>query len=113
MRMKNEKGTAMIELVACAPLIAIFLLIIIQFAALFDQVVSDIAHAEAEASRAVNEWDAAHRYEGFKRPCIEDMDRHSITYGGEPVAIGADAWGRTISVPQEVKIVSEPICISW
>lgn len=113
MKISCQKGSAMVELAAAVPIVAIFLLVISQFATLFDRAVHDTANAEAEASRSINEWDLQHARNGLKRPCLEDMDKHSVTYGGNPVAIGVGAWRRMISVPQEVKIVSGEICAPW
>ncbi|MFH0800022.1 MAG: hypothetical protein V2A66_07585 [Pseudomonadota bacterium] len=113
MNLKGNRGNAMIEVAAMTPLAALFFLIIIQFAALFTQGVHDVASAEAEASAALREWDASHLGQGFQRMCIEKMGKVSFVHGGEPVAIGAGKLRREISAPQEVKIVSDPICADW
>lgn len=113
MRIGKNSGSAMIEFAAMAPLAALFLIIIVQFAALFTQAVHDVASAGAKATDAINEWSLSQAGSGFKRPCLEEITPKSFMYGGEPVKIGVGAWQRGIRVPQEVRIVAEPICVNW
>lgn len=108
----NTKGQAFVELAAMIPLMVIFLLVIVQIAAVFTQAVHDLAVADSKAWKALNDWDSSHTGEGFTRPCIEDMDEQLFSHSGGPIAIGAGAWKKEINVPQEVKIVTEPVCIS-
>lgn len=105
-----DLGFASIEFVAMAPIVAALILVIVQVSAVFTQSIADVAKADAAGDRAVREWDAAQAGRGLHRPCLEEMPVHSITEGGAPIGIGAGAWRRTVGVPQEVRLVSEPVC---
>ena len=107
--MKN-KGSIIIEFAALMPLVATFILLIFQFAALFTQSVHDVATAEALSSSAINKWVGQNKARGFTRPCLERMETHEFQFGGKPIAIGAGAWQQKISVPQEVRVVTKNIC---
>lgn len=111
--MKKQNGSATIEIIPAASFIALFILVCAQFSALFTQAVHDVAYAESEASEIVSDWDASHGGDGLERPCLEDMPAKSATSGGRLVTVGAGIWKREIGVPQEVKIVRRPVCISW
>lgn len=107
----SERGSAMIEFAAVAPVAALFIIVILQFAELFTRAVRGAALAEAKAAAALRDWDAGHASDGFERPCIERMARTAFVHRGAPVRIGAGALRREIEVLEEVKVVSEPICV--
>ena len=106
----NAKGAAALELAAALPLLALFILLVVQFSAVFTQSIRDLAVASAEASRTVADWNMATNEDGFARPCLELMPVRHVSSGGNPLEVGAGLLRRMISVPQEVHIVAEDIC---
>jgi hypothetical protein len=94
-----------------APMLALFLIVAVQLAGIFSQAVRDVAEADAEASRAVLAWDAASAGRGLARPCLERMPAHAVSAGGAPRRLGVGPFARAIAVPEEVRIVAEPICL--
>ena len=108
--LKGSRGSASVELAFAAPLIALFILITVQFAAFFTRSVRDVAEASALASRLVGEWDAAHAERGFLRPCLEMMPERSVRFGGRPVPLGVGGFEVNVGVPAEVHIVAGNIC---
>ena len=108
--LKNKKGSAMIELMVFAPVAALFILLILQFAALFSQQIHSVAVAEAKASHALRGWNEENRAHGFLRPCIEKVKPMTYSSDKEPIQIGAGPWRKILSIAQEVRIVSDPIC---
>lgn len=109
--MKNNRGTASIELVAMAPLVALFIIIGAQLAALFSHAIHNVAEADAMAENAVLEWDVSHDGKGLDRPCIEKMQEHVFKSPENKLTFGVGLFARAISTQQEVKIAAIPICV--
>ncbi len=61
-----------------APIAAIFIVAIAHFAFVFTAAVRDVAEAEARAGMAARAWDESHDGNGFKRPCIEEIEEVSL-----------------------------------
>lgn len=99
----------MIELVAIAPLLAVMIIVIVQFAGLFRDVIHDLSLAEARAARSILEWGASHGSDGFERPCLELIPERAFR-SRTHASIGVGAWKRDFDIPQEVRVVADPIC---
>ena len=108
--LNGSRGSASVELAFAAPLVALFIILSVQFAAFFTRSVRDVAEAGALASRLVGEWDAAHAERGFLRPCLEMMPERSVRFGGRPVPLGVGGFEVNVGVPAEVHIVAGNIC---
>ena len=108
--LKGSRGSAAIELAVVAPIAALLLLVIVQFAALFTHEVRGVGVASAAASQAIRDWDTANRASGFRRPCLEEMPSLSFRADPRPATIGAGRWRRSIDVPQEVRLVDGAVC---
>ena len=107
----NKRGSACIELMAMAPIAALFILIIIQFSVLFSDVVGDVAQANAKATRALREWEMANAQHGFARPCLERMKSTAFSSDSRTRRIGAGEFLYEFTAPQEVEVVSSAICV--
>ena len=108
--MDKDRGSASVEIMAMAPLAALLIVVALQLSQLFSHAVADVAGADAKAARAVRAWDAANSWSGFHRPCLEEMPEISFSSGGGPLAIGVGPFVRYAAVPQEVRVVAEPVC---
>lgn len=108
--LRHSSGAASIELAVAAPVIALFIVVIVQLSSVFTQSINDLATADAAASEAVAEWDASGYGRGFGRPCLEMMPVRLFRSGGNPLPAGAGAWRRFVGVPQEVHVVAGDIC---
>jgi len=106
----GSRGSASVELAFVAPLIALFIILIVQFSAFFTRTVRDVAEAGALASRLVGEWDSAHSGRGLLRPCLEMMPEKTVRFGGKPVTLGVGAFKRSAGFPAEVHVVASDIC---
>lgn len=106
----GHRGASTMECAAIVPVVAAFILIVIQLSAAFTRAASDVARTEAAANHAIIEWSMAQDGHGLHRPCLEEMPVHSVTIRGESIVSGAGVFRRNISAPQEVHIVDAPIC---
>ncbi len=109
----RDRGHACIELVVVVPLIAAWILLIVQVGLVFERQMRAIDQAGAEASRRLRAWEEAHRAQGFSRPCLRQMPEpeQRVVVRGAATRIG---WGvfRIEHQPEgEVALVDEPICI--
>lgn len=109
--MATRRGSAAIELIAFAPIIALMVLIIIQVSTMFHEALGNVAEADARAAEAIHEWEMRNWNRGFDRPCVELIEPQLIREEGEPVPIGAGVWRREFYLPQEVTIANQPICL--
>jgi Flp pilus assembly protein TadG len=89
--MRASAGSASVELMALAPILAAFVVAIFHAVGLFSAAMRDAADAAALASERVRAWDEQNAGRGFKRPCLEEIE-------------GAAG-------PGEVLIAPEAICI--
>lgn len=107
----RERGSASIELIAAAPIIAMFAMIVMQTSAAFHQAIGNIARAGAAAAVIVDEYQEANLNRGFGRPCLENIEPAIVAIEGVPVSIGAGILKREFMVGQEVAIATDPICV--
>lgn len=107
----NRSGAASVEVAAMIPVVALFILMAFQFSSLLSSGTLEVAKAQAEAMRAIREWEEANAARGFRRPCLEEMDEIAFGSDGSGITLGAGDLSRTINTSQEVRVVSEPICM--
>lgn len=107
----RERGSASIELMAAAPIVALFMMITMQISASFHQAIGNIARAGAAAAVIANEYQEANLNRGFRRPCLENIEPAIVAIEGIPVSIGAGILKREFMVGQEVAIATDPICV--
>ena len=107
---RNDSGSASLEVAAFVPVIALFILISYQFAMLFSDAVGKVGEAHAVAQSALRSWEEQNAAKGFARPCIERMDSTDFSSTVTHHRIGSGAMSKDIALSQEVAVVAEPIC---
>lgn len=111
--MRNERGSASIEMAAALPLLALCMLVMVQVFGVFVDASRRLSVADAHVAEAMRNHmslavDHAHEW-----PCLEHVvvgNEGRVVVDGEPRAVGVGLWRRTIDAPQEVIFVTEPIC---
>ena len=109
----NRRGSAMVELALIAPFIALFIVVIIQFSALFHQAIANVAEADSKASEKTLRWEMDNANSGFRRPCLEGLGQeygNEVRVVGGGVTIGFGSERLEVLTPQEVYIVAGDIC---
>lgn len=92
----GNAGSAVVELAALLPLVALFIVAALAVGGMLERALSHLLQANAAADRAIRRWEQGHLQQGFTRPCIELMDQ-TVFRSGERES-------------QEVHVVGEPIC---
>lgn len=108
-----SRGSASLELVAMAPIFALFILVSVQLVMLFRNHIGAIDSAAGEAKKIAAGWDGSRA--GFERPCLEGLFGAGDNFVRIETssAIGAGKWKKEIKAPEEVHIVKDPICTPW
>lgn len=107
----RERGSASIELIVAAPIVALFTMIVLQVSAAFHQAIGNVARASAAAARIVNEYQEANADRGFRRPCLENIEPSMVRDDGVHISIGVGSLRRQFIIGQEVAIATDPICV--
>jgi hypothetical protein len=108
--LRNDSGSASLEVAALVPVIALFILISYQFAMLFSDAVGKVGEAHAAAQTVLRSWEEQNAATGFARPCIERMDETEFSSIVTHHRIGSGAMSKDVALSQEVAVVAEPIC---
>lgn len=107
----REHGSASIELVVAAPVIAIFIYTIMQLSAIYRGAEIALIDADVDARAAVISWDLAKGENGFDRPCIDMIGGEKYRSSYKKIYLGIGRWKRGVDINQEVALAVEPICI--
>ncbi len=109
----RSEGQAAIEMAVALPLLALFLLITVQFFHVGAMAMKNLMYAEYQIAEAIQEWMSPDSDHESGWPCLEDIPVGAdgrVKINGDPVSIGFGAWKTEINVPQEVRFVADPIC---
>jgi len=104
---KNDEGTAAIEIMFVAPIIALFIVVAIQIAAVFHGAFKNLILSDENASKAIIQWEKT--APAFLRPCIDEIYPSKFTHEGNS-SIGVEPFKIQLNTNQEVYIVAKPIC---
>ncbi|HQG13433.1 MAG: hypothetical protein BWY40_01263 [bacterium ADurb.Bin270] len=106
----GEEGFAALEIAVAAPLAALFIVIVMQFAGIFHAAMKNISDANLESSLAAQKWEIANALNGMNRPCIErsGADRYNSRNLRIPTGVG-DSVLQTFT-GQGVLLYYEDIC---
>ncbi len=111
--MRNDKGSASIEMAAALPLVVLCMLVMVQIFGAFITAQQRLQLADARVAEAMRNHMSLDADHAFEWPCLERVAvgiEGRVVAGGAPRTIGAGFWRRTIDIPQEVAFVTEPIC---
>ncbi len=105
-----KEGFAALEIAVTAPLAALFIVVVMQFAGIFHAAMKNISDANLESSRAAQEWEIANALNGMRRPCIERSGpaRYNSRNLRMPAGVG-DSMLQTFT-GQGVALYYEDIC---
>jgi len=104
-------GSVSLELVAMVPVLAFFVLITVQFSAIFHGALRGLVMSDAKAARAILEWEGFNSNDALSMPCLEKIEPNVFMTDHVPLAVGAGNFQQEIVLSQGVKIVEGPICI--
>ena len=109
--MRRRRGSAAVELVAIAPMLALFLAIAVQLVVLFHRELAAVAAADASAARALRAWEEETRGAGSHRPCLEELSEQAFRGDAPATRIGVGSLSVSVGVPEEVHLVGQPVCV--
>ncbi len=106
----RSDGFAALEIAVAAPLAALFIVIVMQFAGIFHAAMKNISDANLESSRIAQTWEIANSLNGMRRPCIElsGASRYNSRNFDMPGGVGTGML--KIFTGQGVALYHENIC---
>lgn len=111
--MRNNRGSASIEMAAALPMLALCMLVMVQVFDVFIDASQRLQVADAQVAQAMREHMSLDSEHGIEWPCLERIavgSEGKVTIAGEPKRVGLGIWGRAIETPQEVTFVTGEIC---
>ena len=111
--MRNNKGSASIEMAAALPMLALCMLVMVQVFDVFIDASQRLQAADALVSQSMREHMSRNAAHDFEWPCLERVavgSEGKVTIDGAPKAVGLGLWRRSIETPQEVTFVTGQIC---
>ena len=111
--MRNNKGSASIEVAAALPMLALCMLVMVQVFGVFVGASQRLQAADARVAEAMRNHMSLASEHGLEWPCLEYVavgSEGKVIAAGTPKFVGVGFWRRSIETPQEVTFVTKQIC---